>query len=77
VGVHETTAKKLSDRIGSVGIALADGGIEASGMIEAAEVIDGELMVRVNNPGRITPSQAEFNLLGADAGSSRKDQTDD
>lgn len=77
VGVHETTAKKLSDRIGSIGIALADGGVEASGVIEAADIIDGKLIVRVNNPSRITPSQADFNLSGADVGSSREDQTDD
>jgi len=49
-GLWETTAKNLTDRVGDIGVAIADGGVESSGIIEAADIHEGDcLVIRIND----------------------------
>lgn len=59
-GILETTAENLSDRVGDFLVAYADGELKASGTIEAADVIDGDLLVRVDDPTRVDPSEIDL-----------------
>lgn len=56
-GIHEDTAERLTDREGDLGMALADGGVFASGVIEAADVLEETLVIRLNDGNYASPSE--------------------
>lgn len=64
-GIHETTAENLTERVGDFAIAWADGSGEASGKIVAADVLEADLLFRVNDPTHVDP--ADIDLLEVDA----------
>lgn len=68
-GVHEGTAERLTDRQGDFGVALADGGIFASGVIEAVDVLEGKLIVRLNDGNYADPSEVDYPHPDAGGGS--------
>ena len=65
-GIHEGTAENLTERDGDFGVALADAGIEASGVIEAADVIEGKLTIRVDDGAYADPSELDIDLSEVD-----------
>lgn len=56
-GIHEGTAENLADRVGDFAVALADASIEVSGRIESVGFVDGDLLVRINDGNRVSPSE--------------------
>lgn len=61
-GIHEQTAETLSERVGDLALALADGGLEASGYIETAEIIEGQLVFGVDDGNHLSPSEVDVDL---------------
>jgi len=59
-GIYQTTAENLSERVGDFGVAVADGGIEASGVIEAAEILESTLVVRVDDGRYVSSSDVDI-----------------
>lgn len=59
-GIHETTAENLSEREGDILIARADDRIEGSGTIEAADVIEDDLVIRVDDAAYVDPSEVDI-----------------
>ena len=61
-GVHRDTAGNLTDTVGHILVAIADGEVVASGYIESADVIEEKLMIRVNDPERLNPSEVDMGM---------------
>jgi len=59
-GIHEGTADRLTDRVGDIGVALADGGIEVSGIIAAADRIEAGLVVRIDDGAFADPADVDI-----------------
>lgn len=58
-GIHEQTAENLTDRVEDIAVAIRDGSIYASGVIDAVEIIEQSLIVRVDDGNRVDPSEME------------------
>lgn len=58
-GIHRDVAENYLDNEGNIGIALADGELHASGTIEAVEIVDGQLAIRVDDPEYVSRSEIE------------------
>lgn len=58
--IGETTAENLTDSVGNLAIAWADGDIEASGEIVAADVLEGDLLFRVDDPAYAGPGDVDL-----------------
>lgn len=63
-GIHPGTAERLADREGDLGVALADASIFATGVIEAAGVLDEKLVIRLNDGNYADPSQVARSTTG-------------
>jgi hypothetical protein len=59
-GIHQTTAENLSERVGDFGVAVAGGRIEATGVIEAADILESTFIVRVNDGRYLSSSELDI-----------------
>jgi len=63
VGIFPETADSLTETEGEILVARTDGDVEASGLIEAADIIEDELLVRVDDPEYAGPSDLDRDEL--------------
>lgn len=61
-GIYRDTAESLTDTVGHILVAIADGEVVASGFIESADVIEDELRIRVDDPERLNPSEIDMGM---------------
>jgi len=61
-GIHPRTAQRLTTRTGDIGIAMTADGITASGIIQSADVIEEELLVRVDDAEWASPSDVDVDV---------------
>lgn len=66
-GIEDTTADSITESVGELALAYVDTRIEASGVIEAADVIDGTLTIRVDDPDHATPADVDVDLSEVDS----------
>ncbi|SEO69980.1 hypothetical protein SAMN05216388_101737 [Halorientalis persicus] len=59
-GIYETTAENLTDREGDLAVAVADGGIEVTGFIDAAVIEEGRLVVAIDDGNYAGPSDIDI-----------------
>lgn len=59
-GIHQTTAENLTERVHDLAVAIADGGIEVAGFIEAADIIEEKLLVRIDDGNHADPSDFDI-----------------
>jgi len=57
--IHRTAAAILRERVGDHAVTIADGGIEATGVIEGADILESTLVVRVNDGHYVSPSDVD------------------
>ncbi|WP_436348884.1 hypothetical protein [Natronorubrum sp. FCH18a] len=58
-GIDNATADRLGERVGDVALAYADSNVHSSGVIEAADVIDGKLTIRVDDPAHLSSDDVD------------------
>lgn len=59
-GIYETTAENLAEREGDIAVAIADAAIEITGRIESADVVEDELIVRIDDGNRVSASDVDI-----------------
>jgi hypothetical protein len=60
--IHPRTAQRLTTQTGDIGIAMTDDGITASGIIESADIIEEELLIRVDDAEWASPSDVDVDV---------------
>jgi len=58
--IHEQTAENLTEREGDFLIARVDGSVTASGEITAADIIENDLLFRVDDADYVDPADVEI-----------------
>lgn len=66
-GIEATTAESITDSVGEIALAYVDTRIEASGVIQAADVIEGTLTIRVDDPDHASPEDVDVDLSEVDS----------
>ncbi|WP_440767589.1 hypothetical protein [Natronorubrum sp. DTA7] len=65
-GIDNATANRLADRTGDLALAYADSSVLSSGVIEAADVIEGKLTIRVDDPAHLSDDDVDMDLSEVD-----------
>jgi hypothetical protein len=65
-GIYPETADSLTDTEGEILIARTDGDVEASGLIAAADIIEDDLLVRVDDPEYVSSSDLDVDRADLD-----------
>lgn len=63
--IARETAESYTDRHGDIGIAIRDGEIYASGEIEAADLLEDLLCVRVDDAVHVSPADLDYDPRAA------------
>lgn len=63
-GIHEGTAENLTDREDDLAVVTKDGSVEVTGIINACNIIDGELLVAIYDGNTVEPTTIDRNELG-------------
>jgi len=62
-GIYEATAENLTERVGDIVIARNVSGVESSGIIDAADVVEDMLIIRIDDAEYLSPSDIDSEIV--------------